>query len=75
MKVTSVGNVANYGQTDIDYNEGKTMQILYDLNSTAYYNLVSDSLLSKDQSAVVGSFKEQTAGWSEPCNPNLVASL
>lgn len=75
VKVTTTGDESNYGQTDIDYSEGRTLKILYDLNSTAYYNLVSDRLSSKDQSAVVGSFEEQKAGWSEPCNWKLDASL
>uniref|UniRef100_A0A7N0T2Q8 Inosine/uridine-preferring nucleoside hydrolase domain-containing protein n=1 Tax=Kalanchoe fedtschenkoi TaxID=63787 RepID=A0A7N0T2Q8_KALFE len=71
IKVTTTGDESNFGQTDLDDYQGKTMNIVHDLNPTAYYDLIIDRLSNKEQSAVVGSFEEQTAGWIKLCETRL----
>lgn len=44
----------------------KPVNVLYSLNTGAYYNHLTNSLTNDKQSAVVGSFEEQKAIWSSP---------
>jgi hypothetical protein len=44
----------------------KPVDVLYSLNTGAYYDHLANSLVNHKQSAPIGSFGEQKAIWSRP---------
>uniref|UniRef100_A0A7N0T2J5 Inosine/uridine-preferring nucleoside hydrolase domain-containing protein n=2 Tax=Kalanchoe fedtschenkoi TaxID=63787 RepID=A0A7N0T2J5_KALFE len=66
ISISATGDESEYGQMYVDIKEGKTINVLHGLNPTAYYDLITDRLSNKEQSAVVGSFNEQIRRWSKP---------
>ncbi|CAH9136675.1 unnamed protein product [Cuscuta epithymum] len=66
IKVVATGKEYEDGTMIIDEKEGKEVRVLTNINATAYYNLYSKMLGDKKQSAVIGSYVQQTIKWS--CN-------
>jgi hypothetical protein len=54
------------GQIFIDMQSANSVKVLSDFSSEDYYSRIANSLGNKEQSAVIGSFEEQTAVWSRP---------
>lgn len=52
------------GQIVISKQSAKLVKVLSDFNGEIYYNRLANSLATKKQSAVIGSFEEQKAIWS-----------
>ncbi|XP_074580355.1 nucleoside hydrolase 3-like [Curcuma longa] len=59
------GDLSRDGQIAVDRN-GKLVHILDDFDSEEYYEQFANLLGDKQQSAVIGSFDEQTRIWSTP---------
>ena len=68
VRVVAEGVESTDGQTVVDEKQGKLVRILENVDAAAYYDLFANQLGSKKQSAVVGSFAEQTRTWSQPKN-------
>ncbi|XXG83359.1 hypothetical protein AAC387_Pa10g1135 [Persea americana] len=66
VTVLATGDVSEDGQIVIDWNHGKLVNILENLDLEAYYDHYSNLLGSKTQSAVIGSFYDQKRIWSRP---------
>ncbi|GJM88558.1 hypothetical protein PR202_ga04634 [Eleusine coracana subsp. coracana] len=54
------------GQIVVNRQSANPVKVLVDFSSEIYYTCVANSLGSKEQSAVIGSFAEQRAIWSKP---------
>jgi hypothetical protein len=54
------------GQIVVDKQRANPVKVLDDFSSEIYYTSVVKSLGRKEQSAVIGSFAEQSATWSKP---------
>ncbi|XP_066361915.1 nucleoside hydrolase 3-like isoform X1 [Miscanthus floridulus] len=54
------------GQIVIDMQSASSVEVLSDFSTEDYYSRIVNSLGNKEQSAVIGSFEEQTAVWSRP---------
>lgn len=72
VKVHATGAESKDGKLTIDKRRGKSVRILEDLVTLAYYELFANRLGDEKQSAVVGSFDEQRRIWSKP--PNRTAN-
>uniref|UniRef100_A0A2P2MZQ9 Inosine/uridine-preferring nucleoside hydrolase domain-containing protein n=1 Tax=Rhizophora mucronata TaxID=61149 RepID=A0A2P2MZQ9_RHIMU len=68
IKVIADGVESRDGLILIDRKHGKTVKILQNVDSAAYYDLFANQLGVKEQSAVIGSFDEQRRVWSMPTN-------
>lgn len=67
VKIIADGDESRDGRTVIDKKEwNKLVKILENLDPVAYHGILADQLGKKKQSAVVGSFDEQTRNWSKP---------
>uniref|UniRef100_A0A0A9DFN1 Inosine/uridine-preferring nucleoside hydrolase domain-containing protein n=1 Tax=Arundo donax TaxID=35708 RepID=A0A0A9DFN1_ARUDO len=54
------------GQIVVNKQSANLVKVLIDFSTEEYYNRVANSLGSKEQSAIIGSFAEQRAIWSKP---------
>ena len=54
------------GQIVIDMQSASSVEVLSDFSTEDYCSRIVNSLGNKEQSAVIGSFEEQTAVWSRP---------
>ncbi|XP_062179900.1 nucleoside hydrolase 3 isoform X2 [Phragmites australis] len=54
------------GQIVVNKQSANSVKVLVDWSIEEYYNRVANSLRNKEQSAVIGSFAEQSAIWSRP---------
>nr|CAD1833696.1 unnamed protein product [Ananas comosus var. bracteatus] len=61
-------NTSRGGQTAIDKENGKLVNILDHFDTKSYYTRFANLLGNKKQSAVIGSFDEQKKLWSTPPN-------
>ncbi|XP_009607062.1 nucleoside hydrolase 3-like isoform X1 [Nicotiana tomentosiformis] len=68
IKVTAAGVESEDGQITIDEKQGKSVKVLQNLDHLDYYNIFANRLSDEKQSAVVGSFMEQSRIWSTPSN-------
>lgn len=69
IRVLAEGVESRDGQTLVDRKHGKLVKVLENLNPMAYYNMFADKLGDKKQSAVIGSFDEQSRIWrTKPTN-------
>lgn len=66
IKVIAEGDESTDGQIVIDEDHGKVVKILDNLDPVAYYDLFANQLGTEKQSAVLGSFDEQTRIWNTP---------
>nr|GMD68306.1 uncharacterized protein LOC109168195 isoform X2 [Ipomoea batatas] len=72
IKVCATGVESDDGQmVIIDEKQGKRVKVLENVDTSAYYHLYANILGNGKQSAVVGSFLEQTRRWSTPLNTSL----
>ncbi|XP_031113182.1 uncharacterized protein LOC116016884 isoform X1 [Ipomoea triloba] len=72
IKVCATGVESDDGQMVItDEKQGKRVKVLENVDASAYYHLYANILGDGKQSAVVGSFLEQTRRWSTPLNTSL----
>ncbi|KAF9678090.1 hypothetical protein SADUNF_Sadunf08G0175700 [Salix dunnii] len=68
IKVFAEGVESEDGGVVIDEKQGRLVKIVESVNLGAYYDLFTERLSSKEQSAVIGSFDEQRRNWSVPLN-------
>lgn len=68
IKVLAEGVESEDGRTVIDEKQGRLVKIMEKVDLGAYYDLFTEQLRSKEQSAVIGSFDEQRRFWSVPLN-------
>ncbi|KAJ6725354.1 INOSINE-URIDINE PREFERRING NUCLEOSIDE HYDROLASE FAMILY PROTEIN [Salix purpurea] len=68
IKVLAEGVESEDGGVVIDEKQGRLVKIVENVNLGAYYDLFTEQLSSKEQSAVMGSFDEQRRNWSVPLN-------
>ncbi|KAJ6764117.1 INOSINE-URIDINE PREFERRING NUCLEOSIDE HYDROLASE FAMILY PROTEIN [Salix koriyanagi] len=68
IKVLAEGVESEDGGVVIDEKQGRLVKIVEKVNVGAYYDLFTEQLSSKEQSAVMGSFDEQRRNWSVPLN-------
>ncbi|CAN6337636.1 unnamed protein product [Urochloa humidicola] len=54
------------GQIVVDKQSASLVKVLVNFSTENYYSRIANSLGNKKQSAVIGSFEEQTAVWSRP---------
>ena len=71
LRPKPIGIVANStssmnGQIIVDKLSASSVEVLADFSTEEYYSRLANSLGNKEQSAVIGSFEEQTAVWSRP---------
>lgn len=70
IRVYAQGIEAKDGQTWIDAKKGKSIKILENINSMAYYNVLAKQLSDENQSAVIASYDEQKRMWHKPPKQN-----
>lgn len=63
VKILADGDESQDGQTVIYEKGGKLIQILQNLNQTAYFDLFANRLSDTKQSAVIKSFNDQKRIW------------
>ena len=68
IMVLDEGVESEDGGVVIDEKQGRLVKIVENVNLGAYYDLFTERLSSKEQSAVIGSFDEQRRNWSVPLN-------
>lgn len=70
VKIFAGGVESQDGQTVIDERGGKIIQILQNLNQTAYFDLFANRLNDEIQSAVIKGFNDQKQMWmrNRTCN-------
>lgn len=61
-----VGDFTTDGQLFVDEKNGKAVNILENINSKAFYIQFAKYLSEINQTAVIGSFKQQKKQWSSP---------
>ncbi|KAK4379938.1 hypothetical protein RND71_001800 [Anisodus tanguticus] len=66
IKVTASRYESEDGQITIDEKQGKSVEVLENLDHLAYYDVFANRLSDEKQCAVVGSFDEQRRLWSTP---------
>ncbi|KAB5545451.1 hypothetical protein DKX38_013563 [Salix brachista] len=66
IKVLAEGVESEDGGVVTDEKQGRLVKIVENVNLGAYYDLFTEQLSSKEQSAVIGSFDEQRRNWSVP---------
>ena len=66
IRVYAQGIEAKDGQTWIDAKKGKSIKILENINSMAYYNVLAKQLSDENQSAVIASYDEQKRMCNKP---------
>ncbi|GLU08294.1 hypothetical protein SLE2022_252140 [Rubroshorea leprosula] len=66
IRVVAEGDESIDGQIVIDKRHGKSIKVLRNVIPVAYYDLFANRLSDKEQSAVLGSYDEQTKIWSSP---------
>ncbi|GKU85596.1 hypothetical protein SLEP1_g245 [Rubroshorea leprosula] len=66
IRVVAEGDESIDGQIVIDKRQGKSIKVLRNVIPVAYYDLFANRLSDKEQSAVLGSYDEQTKIWSSP---------
>ncbi|KAL6955923.1 Nucleoside hydrolase 4 [Sarracenia purpurea var. burkii] len=66
IKVIATGVDSEDGQMVICQKGGKSVRILENVDTVAFYRLFADRLGDEKQSAAVGSFEEQRRIWSKP---------
>nr|GMD63470.1 Pyrimidine-specific ribonucleoside hydrolase [Ipomoea batatas] len=68
IEVSATGVESEDGEMMIDEKQGKAVKVLENVDPLAYYHLYGHMVGNWNQSAVVGSFLEQTRMWSTPLN-------
>lgn len=68
IKVLAEGVESEDGRMVIDEKQGRLVKIVEKVDLGAYYDLFTEQLGSKEQSAVIGSFDEQRRNWTVPLN-------
>lgn len=68
IKVIAEGDESMDGQILIDKKQGKSVKVLKNVDTMAYYHLFADLMGDQNQSAVLGSYDEQRKMWSTPPN-------
>ncbi|GLT37094.1 hypothetical protein SLA2020_114300 [Shorea laevis] len=68
IRVNAEGDESTDGQLVIDKWQGKPVRVLKNIDPVAYYDLFTNRLGDKEQSAVLGSYDEQKKIWSKPPN-------
>lgn len=63
VKILADGVESQEGQTVVSEKGGKLIQILQNLNQTAYFDLFASRLSDKKQSAAIKSFNAQKRMW------------
>jgi dihydrodipicolinate reductase len=66
IKIIANNSTSTDGQIVKDKESASLVKVLVDFSAEDYYTRVTNSLCNKEQSAVIGSFEEQTAVWSRP---------
>ncbi|GLT42030.1 hypothetical protein SLA2020_160540 [Shorea laevis] len=66
IRVISEGNESIDGQIVIDERQGKSVKVLRNVDPVACYDLFANRLSDEEQSAVLGSYDEQTKIWRTP---------
>ncbi|XP_076894912.1 nucleoside hydrolase 3-like [Bidens hawaiensis] len=66
LKVRATGEISKDGQIIVDPKRRKSFKILQKFDHVSYYDVVADRLADDKQSAVIGSFNEQTRIWETP---------
>lgn len=64
LKVNAEGMLSKDGEVTFDTHKNKGFKVLQGFNHVSCYNIFSNRLLHKKQSAVIGSFDEQKRLWS-----------
>ncbi|CAH9061858.1 unnamed protein product [Cuscuta epithymum] len=64
IKVIAEGEESEDGKMIIDEQQGKEVKVLTNMNASAYYDLYAQMLGATKQSAVVGSYVNQTIRWN-----------
>ncbi|MBA0841243.1 hypothetical protein Goarm_003744, partial [Gossypium armourianum] len=68
IKVIAEGDESMDGQILIDNKQEKSVKVLKNVDTMAYYHLFADQMGDQNQSAVLGSYDEQRKMWSTPPN-------
>lgn len=63
LKVHATGLTSKDGQIIIANEQKKSVRVLKKFNHVSCYDVFADHLASDKQSAVIGSFSEQTRNW------------
>ncbi|KAK2640612.1 hypothetical protein Ddye_028407 [Dipteronia dyeriana] len=71
LKIVADGDISNVGQIIIDEEQGKLVKVVESVNVAAYYDHFAEVLRDQNQSAVIGSFKEQEEIWNTPPEQNI----
>ncbi|KAJ0609006.1 putative inosine/uridine-preferring nucleoside hydrolase domain, ribonucleoside hydrolase [Helianthus annuus] len=66
LKVYTEGQLSRDGEVIFDTKKMKGFKVLQGFNHVSCYNIFSNALLRRKQSAVIGSFGEQKRRWSSP---------
>nr|CAB3461509.1 unnamed protein product [Digitaria exilis] len=66
IRIIANNSTSTDGQIVMDKQSASLVKVLGDFSTEDYYSRVANSLGKKEQSAVIGSFEEQTAVWSRP---------
>ncbi|KAF5815540.1 putative inosine/uridine-preferring nucleoside hydrolase domain, ribonucleoside hydrolase [Helianthus annuus] len=66
LKVYTEGQLSRDGEVIFDTKKKKGFKVLQGFNHVSCYNIFSNGLLRRKQSAVIGSFGEQKRRWSSP---------
>ncbi|KAK1417849.1 hypothetical protein QVD17_26983 [Tagetes erecta] len=64
LKVEATGQTSKDGQIIVDLEQRKSFKILQAFDHVSYYDVFAERLGDEKQSAVIGSFNEQTKIWS-----------
>lgn len=66
ISIVANSTASTNGQIVVDKLSASSVEVLADFSNEEYYSRLANSLGNKEQSAVIGSFEEQTAVWSKP---------
>jgi len=66
ISIVANSTASTNGQIFVDKLSASSVEVLADFSTEEYYSRLANSLGNKEQSAVIGSFEEQTALWSRP---------
>ncbi|KAI3804585.1 hypothetical protein L1987_26242 [Smallanthus sonchifolius] len=66
LRVYAEGWLSRDGELILDTQKKKGIKVLEGFNHVSYYNIFSNHLLRRKQSAVIGSFDEQKRLWGSP---------
>ncbi|KAH1046503.1 hypothetical protein J1N35_037287 [Gossypium stocksii] len=74
IKVIAEGDESMDGQILIDKQQGKSVKVLKNVDTMAYYHIFADQMGDQNQSAVLGSYDEQRKMWRTPPNETYCES-